>query len=460
MKPKGRKLVDKAIALWNYLNEGLWSDPRRSWWLSVLRTLNLSIKSFLNRDIQTQACALTYRTMLAVVPALAMLFAIGRGFGFQNLLQDELYTLFPAQEMAIRYAMNFVESYLNSASEGIFVGVGLIFLLWTLISLLTNVENTFNLIWGIQQGRSIWRKASDYTAMLLILPVLMICASGINLLMSSTLRSIFHFSFMTPVVSLILEGTSWVMTWLFFTAVYMLIPFTKVKFRNAFISGIIAGTGFIILQWLFVTGTLYVTRYNAIYGSFAFLPLMLLWVQLVWVIILTGAVICYSSQNVFAFSLSTQADAISPSYKAKVLVAITATLTQRLLAGARAVTARDLMDFYDLPARLVTKITDSLYEAGLIVRVLIPGRSDVYGFQLAVDPSTLTVEDLLEKIYGLGTEGFIPDFSKNFPGVVTCMDKISAATYAAAGKVYLKDIDVRDVLFTPSSSNTKSISAI
>ena len=162
---------------------------------------------------------MTYRTMLAIVPALALMLAIARGFGIQNILQQELYRLFPAQRVAIQYAMNFVDSYLAQTSEGIFVGVGIVFLLYTLISLISNVEDSFNLIWGQKAGRSIWRKLSDYTAMLLILPVLMLCASGISILLSSTLNTLFNFSFMTPVISAALEGASMLMTFLFFTAV-------------------------------------------------------------------------------------------------------------------------------------------------------------------------------------------------------------------------------------------------
>ncbi|MDE5632200.1 MAG: YihY/virulence factor BrkB family protein, partial [Muribaculaceae bacterium] len=255
-------IIDKAMRLWTYFNSGIWSDTRRSWWINALRTLNLSINSFLNRDIQSQACAMTYRTTLAVVPALAMLIGIGRGFGIQNVLEEELFRLFPAQHYAIKYGIQFVDSYLKQSSEGIFVGVGIAFLLWPLISLISNMEDTFNLIWGQVPSRSIWRKITDYTAMLLILPVLLICASGISLLLSSTLNSIFHFEFMTPVISILLEVASWIMTWLFFAAIYLLLPNTKVKIKNAMISGVLAGSAFIVLQWLFVSGTLYVTRYN------------------------------------------------------------------------------------------------------------------------------------------------------------------------------------------------------
>jgi len=422
-----KSLTDRISALFTYLTTGIWSDTRRTWWLNVLRVINLSVNSFLNRDIQTQACALTYRTLLAVVPALALLLAIGRGFGMQQVLQDELYKLFPAQHTAIKYAMNFIESYLQQTSEGVFVGIGIMFLLWTLISLLGNVEDTFNLIWGQKNGRSIWRKLSDYTAMLLILPVLMICASGISLLLSSTLNSIFDFEFMTPVISALLEGAQWVMTFLFFTAVYMLIPNTKVKFKNAFISGCLSGCGFLVLQWLFVTGTLYVTRYNAIYGSFAFIPLLLLWMQLAWVICLAGAVVCYSSQNVFAFSLDREVASISNHYRDKVTVAITAAIAFRFTHRLGPPTARDLMDNFELPARLVTTVTDRLVAAGICNRVLIPGEKEVYGFQLAINPEQLTVGELRRELYDLGTSDFIAHFSHNFPKVLATFERLDKA---------------------------------
>lgn len=284
--------MDKGMGWWEYVTVGVWRDTRRNWKVDTVKTLALSAKSFFNADLQTQACAMTYRTLLAVVPALALLFAIGRGFGLQNVLQDELFRMFPAQHQAVGYAMNFVDSYLSSSSEGIFVGVGLIFLLWTLISLFGNIEDTFNLIWGVKQGRSLGRKITDYTAMLLILPVVMICASGLTILLSSTLQAFLHWTFMSPVITWVLEGVSWVLTWLFFALLYLLMPNTKVKFVNAFIAGVFAGTGFLVLQWLFVTGQLYVSKYNAIYGSFSFLPLMLIWMQLTWVITFAGGVIC------------------------------------------------------------------------------------------------------------------------------------------------------------------------
>ena len=114
-----------------YCVSGVWDDTRSLWSVKTVKVINLSVRSFMDRDLQSQACALTYRTVLAVVPALAMLFAIARGFGFQNLMQSELFKYFPAQRQALESALQYVDNYLSQASQGVFIGIGLIFLLWT-----------------------------------------------------------------------------------------------------------------------------------------------------------------------------------------------------------------------------------------------------------------------------------------------------------------------------------------
>ena len=437
--------MDKGMGWWEYVTVGVWRDTRRNWKVDTVKTLALSAKSFFNADLQTQACAMTYRTLLAVVPALALLFAIGRGFGLQNVLQDELFRMFPAQHQAVGYAMNFVDSYLSSSSEGIFVGVGLIFLLWTLISLFGNIEDTFNLIWGVKQGRSLGRKITDYTAMLLILPVVMICASGLTILLSSTLQAFLHWTFMSPVITWVLEGVSWVLTWLFFALLYLLMPNTKVKFVNAFIAGVFAGTGFLVLQWLFVTGQLYVSKYNAIYGSFSFLPLMLIWMQLTWVITFAGGVICYSSQNIFLYSFDDAIRSMSSGYYARLVIAIGAVVVQRFVDGDGATLTTDMVKAYNLPPRLVAMIIDTLVACGALSVVDVDPKHEIKGYQPALDPSKITVAEVFRRLDAKGSADFIPDFNENFPGAVETYRAMHMAEEKISGGVLLSQISVKKI---------------
>lgn len=446
-----------VIRQWKYCSGGVWNDTGRGWRTTTVKTLNLSVRSFLDGDLQTQACAMTYRTLLAIVPALALLFAIGRGFGFQNLLQDELYSYFPAQHEVIHQCLGFVDSYLSQASEGVFVGVGLVFLLWTLISLLGNVEDVFNTIWGVKQGRSIWRKITDYTSMLLILPVLMICSGGLSVLISTTLNSIFHFSFMTPIISMILDGASWLLTFLFFTAAYMLIPNAKVKFKNAFIAGVFAGIGFRLLQWIFVTGQMYVAKYNAIYGSFSFLPLMLIWMQLAWVVTMAGMVICYSSQNIFQFSFNSEINAISIAYKEKVSIAVASVVVRRFEKGLKPVTMHEFTLDYGLPARLISDILIRLELAGIVSRVVLDEKKEEFGFQPGMPTEDISVGLVRKSLRNLGRKDFIPNFAANFPGVEGVFKELDNAMQQTAENMLLRDIEINPLNAQQRDTNRRDL---
>ncbi|MDE7426612.1 MAG: YihY/virulence factor BrkB family protein [Muribaculaceae bacterium] len=452
-----KRLYTKALSLWEYASDGVWHDSRNTWWVKIIKTLNLSVRSFTNADVQTQACAMTYRVLLALVPALALFFAIGRGFGLQNVIQQELYDYFPNQHQAIDTGLRFVDSYLNNSSEGIFVGVGLVFLLWTLISLLSSVEDTFNKIWSVPRGRSIWRKLSDYTAMLLILPILMICSGGLSAMISNTLMSIFHFKWLTPMVSVIMELASWLFTWLFFAAAYVLIPNTRVKFSNAFIAGVIAGSGFLILQWVFVSGQMMVAKYNAIYGSFSFLPLMLLWLQLTWVICLAGAVICYSSQNIFQFSFTSEVERISPEYRFKTTLALATLIVKRFSEQKPPLTSHQIIQKYGLPSRLVSEELVQLVNTGLIIPV-VKDRTDMdLAYQPAIPTSDITVAEVYQRLMNLGNHNFVPDFDQKFPGPTEETEKLMSAAIAS-GNTLLENLqinEIKDTFKTNPYTNTK-----
>ena len=437
------KIKDKSIAIWEYVWNDVWSDTRDDWRIKLIKTLNLSIKSFLDSDLQSRAAALTYRTILALVPALAILFAIGRGFGFQNLLQTQLFSYLPVQKDALDTVFGFVDSYLAHSSEGVFVGIGVAMLLWTMISLMNNIENSFNSIWGIKHGRSIWRKITDYTAMLLILPVLMICSSGLSIFVSSTLQNIFDFEFMSPIITFSLRCASFLFTWLFFTAMFILIPNTKVKFKNALIAGIFTGTGFLILQWLFVSGQMSVSKYNAIYGSFSLLPLLLIWMQFTWVIILSGIAICYSSQSIYRFEFSNKINDISDDYRTKITLAIMCVITKHFDKGNKAITLDELTENYDFPPRIAIDIIEKLIDARLIVKVINDDAENEPGLQPALNINRLSVAHVLSVLKNNGETGFVPNFNENFNNINITIDNIEQLISTDAQSILIKDLEIK-----------------
>lgn len=419
------RLISKGMAWWAYCTKGVWNDSRKNWKVNFVKTVNLSVQSFLNQDLQSRACALTYRTVLAIVPALALLFAIGRGFNLQDVLQKELINYFPAQRETLMQAFGYVDAYLEQTSGGIFVGVGILFLLWTLISLLSSVETSFNTIWQVTKGRRLWRMITDYLAIFILLPVLMICGSGFSLLMTTSLKNLLPFGFIDSALTVIFDFAGVVFTWLFFAGSYLLIPNTKVKFMPALISGIVVGTAYQILQWLFVSGQMYVAKYNAIYGSFSFLPLMLIWLQLVWLITLIGAVMCYASQNISEFNYGDKIKNISEDYRMQVSLMIMAIISKRFYNNEESITTYNLASDYGIPINVAKPLVECLNTCGLVT-YLQSADNDISTHKLnpAVEVSNLTVGEVAKRIYEHGETGFINGLNEKFPEIFNLSQKV------------------------------------
>lgn len=436
------RLVDWCKNLWEYVTDGVWSDQRHRWYINLIKTVNLTVRAFLDRDVQSQAAALTFKTLLAIVPALALLFAISKGFGIQNVLKTSLFEYFPAQGEALDKALIFVDSYIQSSTEGVFVGVGIVFLLYTLISLLGSVEDAFNKIWNVKQGRTLARKITDYTAILMLLPILLVCSSGITVFMSSALTTALPFKFMSPLISGLVDFAGIFLGWMFWVGTYALIPNTRVQFKNALISGVIAGTGYYILQWLFVTGQIYVTKYNAIYGSFAFLPLLLLWLQLVWIITLAGGGLCYASQSISQFNFSNKLSRISLDYKRKVMVAVMAIIVKRRESMKTPQEESEISADYNLPVAVVNQTVNLLVEAGLVERVLLSSRGgrQVLGVAPALDTQDISLGLMIRKLRSTGSDDFIPDFDRHFADVIAAVDRIERNLYTDADSILLRDL--------------------
>ena len=439
--------IDWGKNAWDYYNNRVWQDTSKSWRVDLVKVINLTVRGFMNGNLQSKACAMTYRTLLALVPLLALLLAIGRGFGLQDYLQQELYSYFPSQQRMLDMSFGVVDSYLAQASEGIFVGVGIVFLLWTLISLLGNVEEVFNSIWGVKNGRTLWRKLSDYTAILLILPILMICSSGINVLMSSTLKHLFQWDFFTPVLTLLLDSVSVVLSWLAFAGAYMLVPNTKVKPLNALVSGILAGTGYQVLQWVFVSGQMYVAKYNAIYGSFSFLPLMLIWLQLVWLITFIGAGLCYSSQNIFQFSFDNQVQRISVSYRLKVELAVLSIIVKRFKNAQPPYTVGEIVKIYAIPPRLAGEIVAQLVDAGMVCHMMPSdgsGSGDETPLMPTREPAFYRVGNVTEALLNYGVSGFIPGFDRHFASIERAVGCVGHQLAHGNVDMALADLDIEN----------------
>lgn len=250
-------------------------------------------KGFIDDDCYLKASALTFYSLLSIVPILAVLFGIAKGFGFEELLQQNLEDKFSGQKEVVNLAIDFSHKLLQSVQGGIIAGIGVVLLLWTAFGLLNNIESALNTIWKIKKGRSYGRKINDFLAFLIICPIIFIIVSSLNVYISAQITLNPHnyaiIKATSPILVYIIKLFPYFLSWILFSFVYLILPHAPVSFRSGAIAGIVAGTVFQIWQWAYIKFQIGASSYSPVYGSFAALPLFLIWLQSSWLIVLAGA---------------------------------------------------------------------------------------------------------------------------------------------------------------------------
>ena len=413
--------MNKRIAtLWKFLTYDIWriteDEVNRTTFslYNIIKTIYLCINRFTKDRIVNKASALTYSSLLAIVPILAILFAIARGFGFDNLMESQIVSGFGGPTKTTEVILQFVNSYLSQTKSGIFIGVGLIMLLWTVLNLINNMEITFNRIWQVKKARSMYRKITDYFSMLLLMPILIVVSGGLSIFMSTMVKNIEDFTLLAPIGKFMIRLIPFALTWVMFTGLYVFMPNTKVKIKHAFISGILAGTAHQAFQFLYISSQLWVSRYNAIYGSFAALPMFLLWLQVSWTICLFGAELTYAGQNIKNFSFDKDTRNISRRYRDFISILIMSLIAKRFEQDKPPYTAEEISEECQIPIRLTNQTLYELQEVNLLHEVVTDEKSEDIAYQPSMDINKLNVALLLDRLDTHGSEDFKIDKDNEF----------------------------------------------
>jgi membrane protein len=263
----------------------------------IYRKLYLTIRFFTEKRVMTQASALSYSTLLAIVPILAVVFAIARGFGYNKYIELWFRESLSTQPQVADIIVGFVNSYLVHTQSGIFLGVGLVFMLYSVLMLISNIEDTFNQIWQLSSTRPIIRSITNYLAICFLFPIIIVVSTGLSIFMETVADTMDGFRILGPAIRRMLSLAPCVLMSLMFIILYVYMPNTKVRFSSAIVPGILAGIAMQVLQLAYIHSQIWVTGYNAIYGSFAALPLFMLWIQISWTICLFGAQLTFTNEN-------------------------------------------------------------------------------------------------------------------------------------------------------------------
>lgn len=367
----------------------------------------LSFRGFSKDKCQLRASALTFYSLLSIVPIVAMVFGIAKGFGLEATIEHRLYEQFEAQKEVIDHIVEFSRRLLENTKGGVIAGIGVAILFWAIIKGLSNIEESFNEVWGVQKPRTLIRKTSDYLSLLLVAPVFLVMSSTVTLAVTGQITTFMEritlLGPLTSVVFLLLKLMPYVVLWGLFTFIYIFMPNTKVQLKSALIAGIISGSLFQIFQVLYIDFQIGVSKYNAIYGSFAALPLFLLWLQISWLIVLLGAELSFAHQNVRTYEFEPDYLRVSHAFKRLLSLKIVKMMIEHFLRGKPPLDEMQISHELEIPIRLIRLILFELTNAGLISQ--IKTKDDrIASYQPAVGSDSLTIKYVLDTLDQHGTD--------------------------------------------------------
>ena len=406
---KIKALISKTL---NFIRFDIWritehelSQTRRIVY-RFIKTLVLAVRGFIDEDLNVKASALTYSILFAMIPTFALIIAIAKGFGIEKLIRSSLQGTFIGQENLIPQVMEFVERYLETTQGGIFIGIGLAVLFYSVMNFFMQVESAFNGIWKVKKSRSLIRQFSTYFSSILIIPILIVLSSGLSIFINTAIAQSFLYNVLSPLLRFGVKFAPYIIDWIVFTVMYMIIPNTKVRFTNALIAGVLAGTAFQLFQFMYIHGQVYLSRYNIVYGSFAAIPLLLLWLQISFLIVLLGAEISYASQNIKNYDYEFDTKNMSTRYNNFLTLFITYVIVKQFEEQKPPLSSDEISINYRLPNRIVNQILTKLVDVSVFIEVF-NDESRTKTYQPAIDINQLTINLLFNKLDSHGSELFL-----------------------------------------------------
>lgn len=398
---------DTLIRVINYLKADVWRisttqySTLKTFWIKQLQVMLLAIHKFRKDKSHLRASALTFYTLLSIVPVIAMAFGIAKGFGFEKLLEKQLLTRFPAQQEDVAQVINFAQSLLETTKGGMIAGVGVVLLFWSAMKVLNHIEGSFNDIWEIKRARPIGRKLSNYFAIMFICPLLIILSSSATVFITTQVTLITQrvalLGFFSPVIAFFLKLFPYCLIWILFTFIYILIPSTKVNFASSLLAGFVAGTVYQVVYWAYIIFQVGISRHNAIYGSFAALPLFLVWLHNSWLIVLMGAQLSFAHQNRDKSELGPDAMEISSHFKKILALQIVHLLVKQFQKGERPLSVEIIAARLQIPLRLASQLIQDLVECR-IVSDTIDHANQALAYQPARDINMLNINYILRAL--------------------------------------------------------------
>jgi membrane protein len=403
---------------WRFVSQDIWAVdlralPRiRAALYRVVRILFLTTRSFVRDDCFFRAAALTYITVLSLVPLLAFAFSVLKGLGYYDRLVEQrirpwLHDLFGGEAVQLRQAIDTVLDKVRETDVSGLGLIGIVILVWAVIRLLGTMEGTFNQIWGIRRPRSPVRRLSDYMTMVIVMPMLLGFAIGTT----TAAQNIVFVEFLErylrlgDLLRLVLGLMPLFFGWAAFTLAYMALPNARTRFASAVLGGGVGGGLWYLALLLHVKAQIGIAGYEVIYAGFAAIPIFLIWVQVSWVIVLLGAELAFAHQNEPAYSRIANYRASGQFVRRKVALRAMTRICRAFLSGTEPPSAEGIALELKIPTRSAEDVLSVLRDAGIIVAA-DPAEAGI--FLPACDPSRITIKGVVDALDGKAEGHSVP----------------------------------------------------
>jgi membrane protein len=431
------------------LNHLIWHTPLseisrgRIFLFKQLKIIMLAARGFLNDKVQLRASALTFYSLLSIIPVAAIAFGIAKGFSLDRNLEQLITEKFSAHPEVLEWVLRNARNAIEETRGGPIAGVGVIVLFWSVMSLLNRIETSFNHIWQVRSSRSWYRKFTDYLTIMLIAPVFIILSSSIKVFIGTELSEFISrapiLDVFKPVLSTLIKLAPYMISWIVLTILFIIMPNAKVKFVPAMISGIVAGTILQILQWVYLDLQFGITKLSAIYGSFAAVPLLLILLQSSWIVVLLGAELTFANQNFLHYELESVSLNISHFHKRAIVIMILHMIIRNFSDGEKPVSAETIAHDLKIPVRLARDILQDLVNAKL-VSVLHENEHKERLYQPALDINRLTVSFVFSRLDKKGIGQIVVSRTKDYNKVISILDKFDKLMAKSDSNILIKDL--------------------
>ena len=430
-------------------NHAIWHTPLseiskgKSFLLKQMRIIVLAARGFSEDKVNLRASALTFYSLLSVIPVVAIAFAIAKGFNLEANLKQLIFEKFQSQQEVLTFLQTEAENAIKATQGGYIAGVGVIILFWSVMALLNHIENSFNHIWQIRSSRPLHRKFTDYLTIMLIAPVFIILSSGITFFISNKLPGFLNsapiLDILKPVISFLVKFSPYLFSWITLTILFIIIPNAKVKFVPALVGGIIAGTIIQGLQWLYIDLQFGITKLSYIYGSFAAVPLFIIWMQSSWIVVLLGAEISFANQNISRYEMESEALHISNYQKRALVLMIMHMIIRNFTLGEKPISAEYIAGNLKIPVRLAHDILQDLNSSNL-VSIIHENEEKERLYQPALDVNRLTVSYVFSRLDKRGIEQIMVIRNKNYEKIISMLEKFDKLISKSDDNILIKDL--------------------